>query len=310
MEKGTSVCIPTCNRPSYFEEALCSVVGQEQSPKEIIVGDDSDDAATEAVIEDYRAQHVPIRYKRHVPPLGQSKNVHSLLQRATGEYVMVLHDDDRLVEGALERLIACFQDNAKIDAAFGKQQVIDAEGGVRKDRTRVLNQAFDRTPEHEGRQGSSLRSGITQQFPNDGYLVRTELAQRVGYDHPGTGDACDFAFGVELAKAASGAFYYVDRFTSQYRLSEQSIGRGHGTPDAAYRSFKYVQESLPPDLRERPKIQEWMENRAPISILQAAFEGDASTGLKWFFSRYHRDRILTAGGLRRLYHLLYSLFAS
>jgi glycosyltransferase involved in cell wall biosynthesis len=293
-----------------FEEALRSVLTQEPGPEEVIVGDDSGDAATKEVVQEYRAKGAPIRYRRNDPSLGQAKNVHSLLQQAVGKYTVLLHDDDQLVEGALVRLSGCLEDNPGLAGAFGKQQVIGPEGKVRKDKTRELNRAFDRTPEYEGRQESSLRSAVTQQFPNDGYMVQTALAQQVGYDHSEMGDACDFAFGVELAQAAEGDFYYVDTFTSQYRLSKQSIGRGQGSPDAAYRSYKYVLESLPRDLRETPEISQWLRNRAPISILQAAREGNPRTGLKWFFGPYHRHRILTAGGARRLYHLLSSLVTS
>jgi glycosyltransferase involved in cell wall biosynthesis len=251
----------------------------------------------------------PIRYLQNTPSLGQAKNVDRLFQEAEGDFILLLHDDDRLLEGALEALLSCFESRPEVAAAFGKQQVTSAEGEVKWETTEGVNESYYRTSEYEGRQSSSLRSAIVQQFPNNGYMVRAELAKEVGYDRAEAGDACDFAFGVELAQVTEGDFYYTDTFTTQYRHSEESIVRGDSVADTAYRAFKIVLEELPREVREDPWIQDWLRRRAPVAVMMAAQNGYVKDGFRWFFGPYHRHRVLSLGGVRRLSALLASSMA-
>ncbi|WP_251980701.1 glycosyltransferase family 2 protein [Salinibacter ruber] len=308
MKKRVSVCIPTYNRPDYFERALKSVLGQSLVPIEILVGDDSSDQCTTEVVQRYKNEGVPIQYFHHEPSRGQARNVDHLLQKAQGNFVVLLHDDDRLLPGALETLISCFASHSDLVAAFGKQQVINADGEVKTETTHGVNKGYYRTAEHEGRQSSSLRSAIVQQFPNDGYMVRADAAKAVGYDHPGVGDACDFAFGVELARTTQGDFYYTDMYVSQYRHSEESIVRGEEVADTAYHAFKIVTEQFSNQVQSDPYVKKWLRERSPVAIMMAAQNGFPLDGLRWFVSRYHRHRILSLGGVRRLLALLKALW--
>jgi hypothetical protein len=219
---------------------------------------------------------------------------------------VLLHDDDRLLDGALEALLDCFEECPSTVAAYGKQELTDADGKVKKEASHGLNESYYRTAKYEGPSVSSIRAAVLQQFPNDGYMVRADAAKQVGYDHPDTGDACDFAFGVELARQSNGAFYYTDTFTSQYRLSEQSVIRGTGVSDGAYWAVKTVLGRIPDAVRRDPEVRRWTRERIPVAIMRAAQNGHAQDGLTWYFSRYHRHRIPTLGGLRRLGLLLYS----
>jgi glycosyltransferase involved in cell wall biosynthesis len=232
--------------------------------------------------------------------------VDRLFREVEGDYIVLLHDDDRLLDGALEALLECFEDCPDTVAAYGKQQLTDAAGTVRREATRGLNRSYHRTGKYEGPSASSLRAAVLQQFPNDGYIVRADAAKQVGYDHPNAGNACDFAFGVELARQSKGTFYYTDVFTSQYRLSEDSIARGQDKNDAAYWAVKTVLERIPDTVRTDPEVRRWIRERIPVAIMRAAQNGHARDGLAWYFSRYHRRRIPTLGGLRRLALLFYS----
>lgn len=307
METRISVCIPTCDRPGYLEEALQSVLSQTPEPFEVLIGDDSDDRATARQVRQYERGRAPVRYLQNEPPLGQAKNVDQLFREAKGDVIVLLHDDDRLLQGALDALITCFEEHTDLVAAFGKQQIIDADGTLKRDVTRGVNRGYYRTTEYEGKQSSSLRSAIVQQFPNDGYMVRAHAAKEVGYDRPGAGDACDFAFGVQLARQTKGSFYYTDTFVSQYRHSEESVVRGEESADTAYRAFKIVTECLPDRVQADPYVQKWLRERSPVAVMMAAQNGFSRDGLRWFFGPYHRHRILSLGGGRRLLALLGSL---
>jgi glycosyltransferase involved in cell wall biosynthesis len=306
MASRISVCIPTCDRPDYLENAIQSVLQQSLSPYEVVVGNDSAGEETAQLVNRYIERGAPVRYLRNEPSLGQAKNVDRLFQEAEGDFILLLHDDDRLLEGSLEILLSCFEDRSEIVAAFGKQQVISAEGEVKWETTEGVNESYYRTSEYEGRQSSALRSAIVQQFPNNGYMVRAELAKEVGYDRPEAGDACDFAFGVALARGTERDFYYTNTVTTQYRHSEESIVRGDSVADTAYRAFKIVLEELPREVREDPWIQDWLRRRAPVAVMMAAQNGYVRDGFRWFFGPYHRHRVLSLGGVRRLSALLAS----
>jgi len=306
VTRQISVCIPTCDRPNLLEEALQSVLRQEPSPYEVLVGDDSSNDRTGQVVEKYQDGEENIRYLRNEPPHGQARNVDRLFREAQGDSIVLLHDDDLLLEGALRALSDCFEQNEEVVAAFGKQQVADTTGTVDEDTTQTLNEVYHRTRDNAGRQSSSLRSAVTQQFPNDGYMVDAEAARRVGYNRPHVGDACDFAFGVELARASDRDFYFVDTYTAQYRESEESVARGEGASDAAYNAFKIVIEDLPKEVRSDPYVEDWLERRAPVAIMMAAQNNDPMRGLKWFLSPYHQMRIASLGGVRRLLALITS----
>ena len=310
MNSTISVCIPTCNRPEHFEEALQSVLRQDLTVQEVLVGDDSTDKATKRVVDRYLEQEYPIRYFRNEPSLGQARNVDRLFREASGEYLVLLHDDDLLLENALSHLLESLKENPNTVAAFGKQQLADANGEVKWKATKGLNAGYYRTSDFEGVQPDPIRSAITQQFPNDGYMVRRKAATSVGYTHKDAGDACDFMFGVTLAQKTTGDFVYTDQYTSLYRQTETSVARGEDSGDMAYHAFRYVHSNFPELAEADPYVNEWMHSRAPVAVMTAAQHGYALEGMKWFFGRYHRHRIATLGGIRRFIYLVRSFVTS
>jgi len=298
-----SVCIPTHKRPGFVEEAIQSCLKQHLLPYEILVGDDSQDDQTAEVVANYSDHDdVRVRYFHNRPGLGQAKNVSDLFQRARGDKIVLLHDDDLLLPNALSDLTDCFREHPSIVAAYGKQQVIAHNGTVQSDKTKKLNKGYHRTEAHKRIQPSALRSAITQQFPNDGYMVDAVAAKEVGYDTE-MEDACDFVFGISLAKR-NGDFFFRNRYTAKYRRSKNSIGRGDDHGNAAYFAFKRVLDE-PVSVRRDREVGDWLERKAPVAVMVAAQKGYVQDGLKWYFGPYHRHRILSFGGVRRLLALLH-----
>ena len=300
---NVSICIPTYQRPDLLEEALRSALAQTQPPREILVGDNSADERSERLVREYAAaSEVPVRYVRHDPPLGQAGNVEALFQRAEGERLVLLHDDDLLLPGALETLGRCFEERPEVVAAYGKQRLAGHKGQPLSGEAEALNTEYRRHKGLEGVQPSALRAAITQQFPNDGFMVEAAIARRIGYVTEATGSACDFGFGVRLAQSG-GAFYYCDEYVMTYRLSEASVLRGDGTHDSSYFSFRLV-EAMPEAIRQDEAIRTWLQSKAPAAIMVSAREGRTAEGLRWYVGPYHREQILTLGGARRLLALL------
>jgi glycosyltransferase involved in cell wall biosynthesis len=299
-----SVCVPTHQRTQLLVEALESGLAQTRLPDEIVVSDDTGSADTRALVHDVaRRAPFPVRYVHCTSGQSQVDNVNNCLREATGDLAVLLHDDDLLVPKSIEMLAAPCEEDRGIVGAYGKQIFVTDNGEFIPGETDVNNRAYRRTPEYAGLQPDALLAAIWQQFPNDGYMVRTADAREVLYRH-NYGAATDFDFGLRLAER--GKFYYVDDFASKYRNSTDSITRGAGVPsdDSGYFGMKLLQEQLAAHPGHTAEIVAALKNVAPIGILSAANTGRLDEASAWYFGPYHRARILTPGGLKRGLYLL------
>ncbi len=222
-----SICIPTYRRPDLVAQALDSCFAQTYPWVEIVVGDDSPDDLTKRVVARYIQQHpMMIRYRHHVPSLGQNGNVNDLFARAEGDRLVLLHDDDVLLPNAIKKLAALWDSLPTLDAAFGKQCLVEHDGTpALPERTLALNAGYHRLPANAGRQTLPVVAGLLRMFPNDGYMVSKALARQIGYrSRKEVGDACDTDFGLRLCAVAR-EIWFLDEFIVKYRLSNDSISK-------------------------------------------------------------------------------------
>lgn len=249
-----SVCIPTCNRPGLVREAIDSARAQTYQPIEIIVSDDSASDDTERMLADQIGPGLGfVRYVRNTLSLGQAGNINRLFDLAHGELLILLHDDDLLLPEAVTNLAECFARSPELTASYGKQYVIGPNGTIDEAASETLNAAYRRTAAHVGRQLSSLHAGLTAQFPNDGYLLRTTVARAVRYlTSSAVGDACDFDFGLRLAAASKG-FEFLDRYTTKYRVAGPSISTGNNYTHLMFDLLANAE--LPDDLEDIRKTE-------------------------------------------------------
>ncbi|HEY0967242.1 MAG TPA: glycosyltransferase family 2 protein [Opitutaceae bacterium] len=124
-----SVLIPSYNRPELLVPTIESVLAQSHCDFEVIVSDDASPRGAEiaAALSRFSAD---ARFRLILQPknLGWSDNRNALLAQATGEFVMLVGDDDLLPANALARLsrhISSQPDTELI--AFG-YEVIDLDG--------------------------------------------------------------------------------------------------------------------------------------------------------------------------------------
>lgn len=299
-----SICIPTYNRPELLKQAIYSSVNQSFTPIEILIGDDSLNDESKNLVERIKSKAgINIWYFKNSPPLGQADNVNSLLNKVTGNFLLLLHDDDLLLNDALQNMKYCFELDPQIDAVYGKQYIIIEEGNIDQQQTEKLNRYYFRTHFYQETRLSSLEAGAVQQFPNDCYLIRTEVAQKVGYrGKEEVGDACDFDFGFRLGLNGNKLFF-LNKFTAKYRLTKSSVARNGS--DAGYQSFKIISESFLNDHRFKNKtIKDILKRIAPIAIMHAIETKRKKEALKIYFGIHHRNKIFSLGGVRRFLYLI------
>ncbi|OLL30836.1 glycosyl transferase [Burkholderia sp. SRS-W-2-2016] len=278
-----SICVPTCGRPDLLVECIDSCLAQTFAQNlgqlEIVIGDDSRDTVTRQLIAERYGNEARVRYAHHQPPLGQARNVASLFERARGDKILLIHDDDLLTTDAVEKLLALWQRHPNLDAAFGDQYEANHAGAIDYAASARLNAAFRRTREAEGLQLLAGRTGLIQMFPNNGWMADARLVKRIGYPDQ-HGMCCDFVFGTLLCLAAREVFYLHD-YVSVYRKTATSISHStRGTvaaaPLSAYRFVKSL--DLPAPLAPSRRLA--LRRLAPLVVSIHARNGRPRAGLR------------------------------
>jgi glycosyltransferase involved in cell wall biosynthesis len=88
-----SICIPTYNRPDLLRTLLDSLQEQTFKNFEIIVNDNSSTDEVETLVKSYK--HIlPVSYERNNPSVSAGRNCIKIMQRAKGQWIKIMHDDD------------------------------------------------------------------------------------------------------------------------------------------------------------------------------------------------------------------------
>jgi glycosyltransferase involved in cell wall biosynthesis len=296
-----SICLPTFNRPELIVECLDSCLAQTYRNLEIVIGDDSKDERTQQLIAARYPNEPRIRYAMNRPSLGQARNVASLFERASGDKILLIHDDDFLTTDGIEKLVSLWKLHPQLEVAFADQYEADHTGAVDVGASTRLNTAFRRTRDAEGLQPLPGRTGLIQMFPNNGWMANAELVKRIGYKEQ-YGMCCDFVFGTELCLAAREVFY-LHEYVSVYRKTATSISHNtRGTTVAATVSaYAFVQAlKLPPQLESSRKLA--LHRLVPIVVSVYAKNREPLLGLK--IALTHLFAYDYGFSMRLYYHLL------
>lgn len=102
-----SILIPTYNQPLFFRQALESALSQDYQNIEIVVGDDSTNTETQALMEDYLTKYKNVRYYYHNGPLGGlgMENIKFVLNICKGEYINYLFHDDLFLPDKISKMM-------------------------------------------------------------------------------------------------------------------------------------------------------------------------------------------------------------
>lgn len=111
-----SILLPSRNRLELLKYAIDSIARQHEGNLEIVV---SDNAST----EDYGAYlrtvtSVPIRYIRGDTPVSVTNNWNRALQAATGDYVVMLGDDDALTPGFIQKMSDVIENSGRPEVVY------------------------------------------------------------------------------------------------------------------------------------------------------------------------------------------------
>jgi glycosyltransferase involved in cell wall biosynthesis len=123
-----SICIPAYKKPQYVVRCLQSVLQQSYKQVEIVISDDSPDEDIKLAIEPLTNQ-LRIRYFHNQPALKSPRNWNAALDRAEGELIVLMHQDDWYHSPtALEEYVKVFEQNPEVDFVFCQNTAIDEKG--------------------------------------------------------------------------------------------------------------------------------------------------------------------------------------
>ena len=221
-----SIVIPTYKRGDLLEECILSIACQSVTPKEIIIGNDfpGDIVDQERLTKKY---NMPIIVINRPVSLGQARNVDDLIGKSKAEWLMILHDDDKLIQNSLERFFSYTFSAKTHTLIFGKQKLIVKNIENTDCEANTFNSKFNRNEKTSKQSFFSIV--MNQSIPSNGFIINREYCKSIGYifqasfgNYGVITDACDYAFTWNLYLNNS-TFKFVNEFTTLYRINEFSV---------------------------------------------------------------------------------------
>jgi abequosyltransferase len=103
-----TIAIPTYNRAACLRELLSLLADQlKDEPRvELIISDNASPDETPAVVQDFVARGLPVRYIRNSQNIGSDANFVQCFEQARGKYVWIFSDDDLIVPGGIAKILS------------------------------------------------------------------------------------------------------------------------------------------------------------------------------------------------------------
>jgi len=116
-----SVAIPTYNGARYIREALDGIIsqlGDVDEEIEIVISDNASTDRTPEIIKEYQNKYPFIKYFRNDENLGADRNFDLAVRHSTGEYIWLFSDDDKMLPGAIKKVLDVIKNYPGLTAIF------------------------------------------------------------------------------------------------------------------------------------------------------------------------------------------------
>jgi glycosyltransferase involved in cell wall biosynthesis len=145
MAAFVSICIPCYKNASFLKRCLESVLKQSFTDYELIISDDTPDDSIENFVRDF-LKDIRYTYVRNQPSLGSPENWNKAISMAKGEYIKVLHHDDRFLgKDALKTFVETAKKNPQTSfffcqslISFGSDEVTSIHATTKTQGQRLL----------------------------------------------------------------------------------------------------------------------------------------------------------------------------
>lgn len=102
-----TIAVPTYNRAGCLRELVSGLSDQLQNESrvELIISDNASPDETTAVVQEFVARGLRVRYIRNTQNIGPDANFLQCFEQARGKYVWLFSDDDLIVPGGLAKIL-------------------------------------------------------------------------------------------------------------------------------------------------------------------------------------------------------------
>lgn len=218
-----SVVIPCYAQAHLLPVAIESALAQEGPSVEVIVVDDGSPDDVRAVVDRYAG----VRYARqHNQGLSAARNTG--LRKSSGEYVLFLDADDRLLPGAIAAGLACFADHPESAFVYGDFRFMSEDG-------RPLRRRERRPLDVDLYGGMLIRNHIEM---TSTVLFRRDILEREGAFDESLRSAEDYDLLLRLSRLHPTSFHR--ELVAEYRRYEHQGSSLSQNPGVMLRSTMQV----------------------------------------------------------------------
>ena len=124
-----TIAIPTYNRADgYLKNAIECAIAQDYKNIEIVISDNCSEDHTSELVASCMEQSSAIRYVRHEENIGANNNFNACLDEATGDYFLMLHDDDAIDPEFVSRCMSKLDTYTEPGLIRTGTKVVDSDG--------------------------------------------------------------------------------------------------------------------------------------------------------------------------------------
>ena len=113
-----SICIPAYKNVSFLKRLLDSIAIQSYKDYEVVISDDSPDRAVQDLVETYHGRIERMVYQSNAIAYGMPENWNKAIERSTGQWKKIMHDDDWFVDKDSLALFAAEADRSGASFIF------------------------------------------------------------------------------------------------------------------------------------------------------------------------------------------------
>ena len=127
MTKLVTIGIPIYNRLEYLPDVLKIVSAQDYPNIELLVSDNGvNGSAVSEIVNKFYSR--PSRFRQNRSTVGMSIHFNQIIQEASGEYFVLLADDDEISSNYVSELVALLERHPQASVAMAVQETVDEAG--------------------------------------------------------------------------------------------------------------------------------------------------------------------------------------
>ena len=194
--------IPTWNRPGFVKEAIASACAQTFTDIRVLVSDNCSPGTVGQEINQFiQSLNDPrVEFVRQPENCGENGQSHFFLRECKEEYIVFLHDDDRLEPDLIARAVDRLDNDPSVDFFSCNQYLFDEQGNILEGETEKYNKWLMRDKLPDGPIDNILELVLERlMFGLCGSVFRTRTLRQCGLDD--SVDAFPFDFNVILRQA-------------------------------------------------------------------------------------------------------------